>query len=122
MSKKTVLYDPDYLVALAMGIGALVKPIDHTSDLVSNKKMVYTSNVIRVEESGVFETQNTIYVPNRICKTCRHEFRFHTIDAPMDYMGCTECDCNEFKADIDPKGGANHDNSTANWWGWNPHG
>lgn len=32
----------------------------------------------------------------RLCK-CSHNINFHTIDAPMDYMGCTECNCSEWR-------------------------
>lgn len=32
------------------------------------------------------------------CATCGHDTKFHTIMAPMDYAGCTECGCSEYKA------------------------
>ena len=96
MTKKTVFYDPTYPVAIIPGLGAFVKPIDHPdAEHVSNTKMVYTSNVVEDRGEGSFETQNTVYVANTLC-LCRHPRNVHTIDAPMDYMGCTECTCNEF--------------------------
>jgi len=65
MSKKTVAYEAR-LTEIMVGIGVFVKPIDHPdSENVSNKKFVYTSNVVKDLGDGVFETQNTIYVPSR---------------------------------------------------------
>lgn len=34
---------------------------------------------------------------------CRHAIEVHTIDAPMDYMGCTSCSCNEYREDLGNK-------------------
>lgn len=46
------------------GQGAIVKPVDHPSCLVTNLKLVLTSPVIKYDrETGEFETLNTIYRP-----------------------------------------------------------
>ncbi len=61
MSKQIVHYrgTPTF----AFGI-AFVEPVDHTSPLVSNTKVVRTSLVRKeIDENGIFETQNTVYVP-----------------------------------------------------------
>lgn len=43
---------------------AYLTPIDHTSDLVSNTKLVRTSKVVSYDEAtGRLETLNSIYVP-----------------------------------------------------------
>ena len=43
---------------------ALLTPIDHPSELVSNTRQVRTSSVVNVDpQSGVIETMNTIYRP-----------------------------------------------------------
>lgn len=47
----------------AFGV-AFVEPVDHPSSLVSNTKRVVTSLVRKpIDDNGIFETQNTIYVP-----------------------------------------------------------
>lgn len=53
---------------LELGQSALVFPVDHPSPLVSNKKWILTSPVIKIEDDGqVFETLNTIYAPYEEC-------------------------------------------------------
>jgi len=62
--KPTVHYDASKGAHIYEGFKALVYPIDHTSEWVSNTKMVTTSKVIRHDvKSGEFETMNTIYKP-----------------------------------------------------------
>lgn len=47
---------------ILVGNPAIVRPIDHPSDMVSNKKHVLTSPVIKHDEdTGSFETENTRY-------------------------------------------------------------
>jgi len=47
-----------------VGQSAIVKPVDHPSNLVSNERLVITSHVTRVNKhTGEFETENTLYVP-----------------------------------------------------------
>jgi len=46
-----------------IGINTILQPIDHPSYLVTNTNPVVTSNVVKIEENGVFETENTRYVP-----------------------------------------------------------
>ena len=44
---------------------ALVETLDHPSDMVSNQTVAITSTVLKWdEETGVFETENTVYVPH----------------------------------------------------------
>ena len=65
MSKRIVEYDPTYPVEIFVGIGALVKPINHPDkENVSNEKMVLTSPVVAHDGGDCFETQNSIYVPH----------------------------------------------------------
>jgi DNA-directed RNA polymerase subunit RPC12/RpoP len=65
--KPIVEYDTDESCFIVLGYGASVKPINHPSNLVSNKRMVHTSRVIAVtvneDHSISFETENTRYVP-----------------------------------------------------------
>lgn len=61
--KPIVQYDPRYLVQINLGFGALVKPIDHPSEDVSNESMIMTSPIIKYDGAGCFETANTLYVP-----------------------------------------------------------
>jgi hypothetical protein len=61
--KPTVRYAPDKSQYIKVGLPAFIFPIDHQSDFVSNKTVATTSKVIKVEEDGKFETQNTLYVP-----------------------------------------------------------
>lgn len=67
MSKKIVHYDADRGVMEGPSNGMILYPVDHPdSDHVSNRTAVLTSPVVSFdEESGVIETTNTIYHPNR---------------------------------------------------------
>lgn len=63
--KPVVLYRNDGTQRImGVNVRALVTPIDHPSDLVSNTGPVLTSPVIRIGTWGEFETLNTIYRPN----------------------------------------------------------
>lgn len=62
--KKLVKYNTEYSAIIEVGRPAIVRPIDHTSELVSNTKHVMTSLVLRFDKkSGEFETENSIYRP-----------------------------------------------------------
>ena len=62
--KRVVHYLTDHWNAITIGYPAFVWPIDHTSPLVSNTKLVETSMVLsHNKESGRFETENSIYLP-----------------------------------------------------------
>lgn len=62
--KPTVLYDAKAPFVISKGRPAQVVPINHASELVSNTTTVLTSNVLKYESlSGIFETENTIYIP-----------------------------------------------------------
>jgi len=62
MEKPTVHYVRDSLQWAYNGV--MLKPIDHTSPLVSNTRMARTSPVIAWDkETGRIETKNTIYIP-----------------------------------------------------------
>jgi hypothetical protein len=62
--KPFVRYIPAEDQFIRVGFSACVFPIDHTSELVSNKIKIITSIVGNYnKESGRFETQNTVYIP-----------------------------------------------------------
>ena len=68
MNKPIVHYRKDCVVKVAVGIGAIVTPVDHTNHVegqhVSNERPCWTSKVLSYDkETGVFETMNTIYQP-----------------------------------------------------------
>ncbi len=61
--KKIVHYKAGPGQYIRVGKCAVVWPIDHYSDMVSNEKAVITSLVLSFNKvTGGFETQNTIYV------------------------------------------------------------
>lgn len=61
MSKPIVHFKQDSDDFIKVGSPAfIIKVIDHPSDLVSNTKVIHTSNVVAINEDG-FETENTIY-------------------------------------------------------------
>ena len=62
VNKQIVTYVPSSDTFIEVGKGALVRPINHQSDLVSNTQLVITSPVLKLETCGKFETHNTIYV------------------------------------------------------------
>ena len=66
MSKPKVYFDMNSIVGfITVGVGAIVIPKNHTSELVSNKGHVFTSDVLRVTENNgmvSFETHNTKYI------------------------------------------------------------
>lgn len=59
--KKPIVRYRQALVEVVLGRPALVEPIDHPSELVSNNKPVWTSDVVGITLGG-FETRNTQYV------------------------------------------------------------
>ncbi len=62
--KAIVHYYADKGTFIKKGMGAMVYPVDHTSPHVSNSSFCHTSKVIRYDEdTGEFETQNSIYKP-----------------------------------------------------------
>ena len=67
MTKPTVQYNAACgVIKLTYdGIRYSITPINHPdSDNVSNNQPVITSRVVtEIDETGVFETQNSIYVP-----------------------------------------------------------
>lgn len=62
MNKPIVHFKGEPHFPLELGKGAYVYPVDHPSDLVSNTKLVYTSDVIAIHSDGSFETKNTHYI------------------------------------------------------------
>ena len=62
--KPLVEYDLRFPVEISLGIGAIVKPVNHPDTKhVSNTKLIMTSPVIKYDGAGCFETENTLYVP-----------------------------------------------------------
>ena len=60
--KKLVHYRE--LVFCILGRSAMLVPCDHPSNLVSNTKMIITSQVLSEPDAqGRFETLNTVYTP-----------------------------------------------------------
>lgn len=59
-NKQIVQYYNSPMNRIALHQRAFVHPINHPSDLVSNKMFVLTSPVIAINPDG-FETHNTIY-------------------------------------------------------------
>ena len=60
--KQRVKYDGSKGFHIQVGMSALIHPIDHPSYRVSNGSLTQTSTVLSYdEETGVFETLNTIY-------------------------------------------------------------
>lgn len=69
VEKKVVQYDKGrgtWPSPPEVGLGVFVYPLDHPGDYVSNLTKAYTTDVVRVEPDGTFETQNTIYVPKDV--------------------------------------------------------
>jgi hypothetical protein len=65
--KKTVKYDQSKTIQLAIGVSAIIFPINHPDSAnVSNEKHVVTSTVVKISPNGVFETLNTVYVPEAL--------------------------------------------------------
>lgn len=64
-NKRSVQYDVEQDVVIELGRRAFVFPIDHTdSENVSNTTHVLTSPVVKYDkQTGVFETENSIYHP-----------------------------------------------------------
>lgn len=69
-NKKVVHYDRP--IKIEIGSSAIVHPLDHTSPLVSNETLVYTSKVLAYDTiTGIFITANSIYVP--MARTSKEE-------------------------------------------------
>lgn len=64
--KQVVFYKSDVLPTLEVGKRAVVIPLNHTSEWVSNNKIAQTSAVVAIREGGVFETLNSIYKPEEM--------------------------------------------------------
>lgn len=62
-TKKVVHYSYVSQDAMVVGYRTWVWPVDHPSELVSNKQVALTSPIVAVHGNGVFETMNTIYKP-----------------------------------------------------------
>jgi hypothetical protein len=72
MSKPIVHYDRDASMKSTIRVGnsAIVRPLDHTSEWVSNTQLIATSSVVKNNnKTGIFETLNSIYVPINKSKT-----------------------------------------------------
>lgn len=66
MSVKTVVhYVRESLEPVRIGYSAHLRPIDHTSPLVSNQGLARTSPVVAHDPiTGRVETRNSIYLPD----------------------------------------------------------
>lgn len=65
--KPTIHYDIDGVVHIVIGVGATVNVLDHPG--FNYGQMVWTSEVLNYDENtGIFETKNTIYEPMTINK------------------------------------------------------
>lgn len=61
-NKPVVHYDIDGVVHIVIGVGATVNVLNHPR--FNYNQMVWTSAVLSYDENtGVFETSNSIYVP-----------------------------------------------------------
>lgn len=66
MTKPIVHYrvDDDYITFIEEGKSAIVFPVDHQGEFVSNQKYIFTSTVQHYDSvTGEFETLNTTYRP-----------------------------------------------------------
>lgn len=61
--KPVVKYRPSKSDVIMVGHPAYIHPVNHTSNLVSNTKFVFTSTVVERFSDGQFETKNTLYQP-----------------------------------------------------------
>jgi hypothetical protein len=59
--KKPIVRYRQALLEIVLGRPALIEPIDHPSELVSNTTSAWTSDVVGLTLGG-FETRNTQYV------------------------------------------------------------
>jgi hypothetical protein len=60
MTKQIVHYE-ELASDIQVGYPAMVYPIDHPSEYVSNKQWAMTSPVVEIGDCGTFWTQNTEY-------------------------------------------------------------
>lgn len=61
--KAMVKFLPSEKNFIKVGHSAYVHPVNHTSPLVSNKRFVFTSEVLEIFKDGSFETRNSFYQP-----------------------------------------------------------
>ena len=71
--KPVVHYEKDSNSAIYKGAQVYLKPLDHPSDLVSNKAVARTSPVQAVFDDGIFETLNTRYEPSLLLQQSNTE-------------------------------------------------
>ncbi len=63
MVKNIVHYDLNERKCILIGHNAIIHPLDHPSEFVSNEDLVETSKVISIDANKKdFETENTLYV------------------------------------------------------------
>lgn len=72
MNKPVVHYRKLY--SCTVGAAALCVPVDHPGPMVSNKKAIATSEVLRYDpDTGEFETRNTVYRRQPQVLACKAE-------------------------------------------------
>lgn len=64
--KQVVFYKSDVLPIVKVGQRAVVYPLNHPSERVSNRSAALTTAVLAIREGGVFETLNSIYKPEEM--------------------------------------------------------
>lgn len=63
-AKPVVYYNKDKASFVSIGKSAMVYPLNHSSNRVSNRSVCMTSDVVsHNENTGLFETLNSVYVP-----------------------------------------------------------
>jgi hypothetical protein len=66
--KPQVMYVDGTASTIKVGNSVMLFPINHTSPYVSNEKYAHTSEVVVNYGNGVFETQNSLYVPESVAQ------------------------------------------------------
>ena len=61
--KPIVHYNSSMYTFIEEGRCATIFPLDHYSGLVTNSTLAMTSQVIKKNLDGSFETENTMYIP-----------------------------------------------------------
>lgn len=64
--KQVVFYKSDILPDVKVGQRAIVYPLNHPSEWVSNGSAALTTPVVAIREGGIFETLNSIYKPEEM--------------------------------------------------------
>jgi hypothetical protein len=67
-NKPRVLYKDGSANSIRVGKSVTLFPINHTSPYVSNEVFAFTSDVVVDHGGGVFETQNSLYLPESVAK------------------------------------------------------